>query len=689
MAKVALLVGVSEYEPGLNSLPGAVRDIEAVQRVLRHPEMGSFDDVKMLSNPDPLAMQEAIEALFLDRAKNDLILLFFSGHGIKDESGMLYLATRITRKHPKGELVKATAVSASSIHDIMNGSRCKRQVVILDCCFSGAFAEGMKAKDDGVVDLQTQLGGEGRAVLTSSTSTQYSFEQQGSDLSVYTRYIVEGIETGAADTNNDGIVSIDELHDYARKKVQETAPAMKPKIYAVEEGFNIRLAAAAVGDPKLRYRREIERFASRGEISSIGRRVLGELRDKLKLLPEEVAAIEAETLEPYRKYQKNLQEYSQALSDATQRETQLSGYTRNELKRLQEVLGLRDEDVEPIESEISSRQDIKTTEGEQKQIAEWYAQALIYLRDGQWVEAIQLLGQINAQQTGYKDVSTKLHEAKRQQQIAELTAKVEESYASQTWVESIKHLEAILAIDPENQKVKTRLDDAKRQRQLATLYAQARNWHREQQWQRVIDVFREIRALDTSCPDPDNLQELARQRLREKERLNQEGRVAKLHNRGQLYMNAQEWQKAIEVFEELAQLNPNYRDTSALLAEAQQELNQGKQMLPFMGLIAAVWVIILFLANPLGDSVAGGIGGLLTGLAIAWTTQDEAADVMLQQLLKILMFGVAGAVVGSIVWLIIPNLDNSSIPTITIPIVKALISAGIGISALLLWKQLG
>ncbi len=34
MAKVALLIGVSEYEPGLNSLPGAVKDVEAMQRVL-------------------------------------------------------------------------------------------------------------------------------------------------------------------------------------------------------------------------------------------------------------------------------------------------------------------------------------------------------------------------------------------------------------------------------------------------------------------------------------------------------------------------------------------------------------------------------------------------------------------------------------------------------------------------------
>jgi hypothetical protein len=42
MAKVALLVGVSEYEPGLNPLPGAVKDVDAVREVLLHPEMGGF-----------------------------------------------------------------------------------------------------------------------------------------------------------------------------------------------------------------------------------------------------------------------------------------------------------------------------------------------------------------------------------------------------------------------------------------------------------------------------------------------------------------------------------------------------------------------------------------------------------------------------------------------------------------------
>lgn len=352
MKKAALLIGMSEYQPGLNPLPGSVRDMEAMQRVLQHPDMGGFDEIKTLANPDVQQMQEAIEALFSSYVKEDLTLLFFSGHGIKDDRGRLYFATSLTRKNSNGDLVKATAVPASFVQDVMSQSFCKRQVVILDCCFSGAFAEGMTAKDDGIVDVQSQLGGEGRAVLTSSASTQYSFEQQGADLSVYTRFIVEGIETGIADTDDDGFIAVDELHDYARKKVQDTSPAMKPKIYAVEEGFRIFLAKAPTSNPLVIYRKEVERFASRGAISAIGRNTLDVRRATLGLLPDVAAAIETEVMKPFHEYQAKLLRYEQVLATELQQRRSLQETTLGELKSFQEALGLRKEDIEAIKQRL-------------------------------------------------------------------------------------------------------------------------------------------------------------------------------------------------------------------------------------------------------------------------------------------------------------------------------------------------
>jgi uncharacterized caspase-like protein len=245
MAKVALLIGVSEYKVGLSPLPSAVKDVEAMSRVLKDSSLGGFDEVKQLTNPDVQEMQWEIEHLFSNLTKDDLVALFFSGHGIKDDTGKLFFATRITSKHPNGDLIQSTAAPASFVHEIMNKSRARRQVIILDCCFSGAFDSTLRAKHDGSVDLQGELGAEGRVVLTSSSSTQYSFEQHGSDLSIYTRYLIEGIETGAGDQDKDGNISILELHKYASEKVREKAPSMTPKIITLKDmGFEIVLAKA-------------------------------------------------------------------------------------------------------------------------------------------------------------------------------------------------------------------------------------------------------------------------------------------------------------------------------------------------------------------------------------------------------------------------------------------------------------
>ncbi|MGI8504509.1 MAG: caspase family protein, partial [Hassallia sp.] len=100
MAKVALLIGVSEYKHGLNPLLSAGKDVEAMQRVLVDSEMGNFaeGDITVLKNPQPDDIAYAIYHLFADRQKDDLLLFYFSGHGIKDDRGKLYLSSCGTKK---------------------------------------------------------------------------------------------------------------------------------------------------------------------------------------------------------------------------------------------------------------------------------------------------------------------------------------------------------------------------------------------------------------------------------------------------------------------------------------------------------------------------------------------------------------------------------------------------------------
>ena len=345
--KVALLIGVSEYGEGIPSLSAPLNDVAAMKRVLENEEMGGFQDIKTLINPDPVAMQTKVQQIFADVHKDDLVLLFFSGHGITDDNNRLYFATKGTSK----DFYKATSVPASFVQDISLECYAKRQVIVLDCCYSGAFAEGWQAKSIGL-NLERELGKEGRVVLTSSTATQTSFQQEGEDLSLYTQYFVEGIETGAADKNSTGKIFVHQLHEYAKAKVQEVKPKQKPDIIIDQEGFNILLSQAPVNDPELDFRKLVEKYATKGQITVAGNYILQVKRQELGITDEKSDEIVNEVLAPYRKRLENIKLYKQAFTEAVEQNYPLTERLMNELKDLEDVLGLEDKDIADVKEQI-------------------------------------------------------------------------------------------------------------------------------------------------------------------------------------------------------------------------------------------------------------------------------------------------------------------------------------------------
>jgi formylglycine-generating enzyme required for sulfatase activity len=209
----------------------------------------------------------------------------------------------------------------------------------------------MTVMDDGSVNLKSQLGGKGRAILTSSSSTQFSFQPDG-EMSIYTRYLVEGIETGAADRDGDSKISVDELHEYAALKVSQESPNMTPAFYPVEQGGKIYIAKVAQSkdDPRLVYRRELESRIVDGKWSIPARRLLDSLRIRLELSEGDAEQIKADVLKPILAKARKLEEYEELLKEML---AERNPPTTQELKDLRDYqkdhLRLRDEDVADID----------------------------------------------------------------------------------------------------------------------------------------------------------------------------------------------------------------------------------------------------------------------------------------------------------------------------------------------------
>jgi formylglycine-generating enzyme required for sulfatase activity len=350
MGRYALLVGISNYSH-LNPLPSAVKDVAALRQVLTNPDIGGFaeSDVVVLMDVEKGAIEAAIYNLFASRKTDDLLLFYFSGHGVTDSRNDFYFTGLATHK----DALPPTAVPSEYVHKMMNQSRSKYQVVILDCCHSGAFSKGMTAKGVGTVQVLPKLGGEGRAILTASDSTQYAFEQEGFELSLYTHFLVEGLKTGAADRDEDGAVSVDELYEYVRDKVKSVNDLMSPEIYPVREGHRIVLAKA-IRDDKLKFRKEVEKVVLRnnGRVSAIARNLLARKWQELKIDPREAEAIISEVLRPYLEYSKKIEEYKQTLLEAIAEEFPFSKAMQEDLREYELHLGLREKDILEIIAKI-------------------------------------------------------------------------------------------------------------------------------------------------------------------------------------------------------------------------------------------------------------------------------------------------------------------------------------------------
>jgi len=184
MSRHALIVGIDNYPNA--PLSGAINDATAVAGLLKTNEDGSANfNVTLLKDVQKKAVLKG-EIIKLFAAASDIALFYFAGHGGIDPFGY-HIVTPDMIQHDLG-------VPMSQLLAIVNGSKAKNKIIILDCCHAGGIDETALMSKGISIYLCN-----GVTILTSSRASELSVESNGQG--VFTSLLVEALKGGSADLN--------------------------------------------------------------------------------------------------------------------------------------------------------------------------------------------------------------------------------------------------------------------------------------------------------------------------------------------------------------------------------------------------------------------------------------------------------------------------------------------------------
>lgn len=220
-ARYAILVASSRFpkaQEKLAPLVGPENDVEQLKEILSSHDHGNFGKIAVLKNKPSHTILQKINETLNSAAKNDLILIYYSGHGKLDVGGQLHLATVNTSM----ATLETTSIPLERIRTLFANSPSAKTVLILDCCYSGAVGKAFRGEVDEQLNLAS--GGTGTFIMTASTGLQMAQEKEEDKLGIFTRHLVEGVRTGDADRDGDGLITMNEIYNYVHDRVLQESP---------------------------------------------------------------------------------------------------------------------------------------------------------------------------------------------------------------------------------------------------------------------------------------------------------------------------------------------------------------------------------------------------------------------------------------------------------------------------------
>ncbi|HHS95015.1 MAG TPA: peptidase C14 caspase catalytic subunit p20 [Phaeodactylibacter sp.] len=220
----AVVVGVARYAH-MPVLKYTDDDAYHIYAFLKSPEGGALPDnqIRVLIDEDATRVNilRTMRQTFLKADDNDVVLLYYSGHGLPG----YFLPVDFDGFNNK--------IDHEDVKAIFKESKAKHKLCLADACHSGTLTAMKVAPSELAIQKfyrAFENSGGGTALLLSSKGDEFSLEDGGLRQGVFSHFLIRGLK-GEADTNNNKVVTIQELFDFVYAKVTSyTGNAQTPTI---------------------------------------------------------------------------------------------------------------------------------------------------------------------------------------------------------------------------------------------------------------------------------------------------------------------------------------------------------------------------------------------------------------------------------------------------------------------------
>jgi hypothetical protein len=217
-----LAIGVGKYVnfPPENQLHFAAKDARDFVEEMKKQKGNLYRDVSFRLLIDDNATRDTIldglEWIQRETTSKDVAMVFLSGHGVNDNTGIYYFVPSTFDK----KSIKRTGVPYADIKNTV-ANLAGKTLVFVDTCHSGNVMGTRKALGD-VTSIANELSSaeNGAVVFASSTGKQFSLERPEWGNGAFTKALIEGLN-GKADYTKKGKISINMLDLYLSERVKE------------------------------------------------------------------------------------------------------------------------------------------------------------------------------------------------------------------------------------------------------------------------------------------------------------------------------------------------------------------------------------------------------------------------------------------------------------------------------------